>query len=135
MTIFIKYPINKGSLHSCRSAMFFVCNKIASTGQFLVAYTPTSVDEKGKVIYPPDNKTGVYSKSLMRSELITYKGGVTIESCEFHERITLARKWYFDSKQKLPRKTKKKLISTRKKARKCYELFVGSMNGNYYSII
>jgi len=134
MITYIKYPIKRDSLASCKVPMFTVCYKIEDKGNFIIVYPKTDVDAKGNVIYPKDNKIGFYCKSLSKKEIMKFKGGFNVEKCEVYERITLARKWYFETGQRMPRKMKKNLISTEKRAQVFFKTFANTMLGNRFNV-
>lgn len=105
MIAFIKYPIPE--------TKFIELDKIEKKDGYIVVFPKTSVNEKGTVIYPKENKIGFYCKSLALGSILYFKGGFNIEKCTIKERIIQARKWYKETNQNLPRKTKKTLLGTK----------------------
>lgn len=110
MITYIKYPIKKEHLSGCKIPMFCIADKIDIKQKSLTVYPKHSIDSKGNVLYPKENAIGFYCKSMKKTDILKFKGGFNIEKCPLHERVVLARKWYFETKQNLPRKYKKKLL-------------------------
>lgn len=110
MITYIKYPIKKEHLYGCKIPMFCILDKVDVKPNSLTVYPKHSIDSKGNVIYPKENTVGFYCKSIRKSDILKFKGGFNIENCQLHERVVLARKWYFETKQSLPRKYKKKIL-------------------------
>lgn len=103
---------------------------------FITVYPKNiTVDSKGNYVYPKEDKIGFFCKSISKKDILYFKGGFSIEKCSIIERVLTARKWYFDTKQQLPRKTKKKLISTRKRSKEYLKILIASMKNNHFELI
>src|SRR6185503_14081095 len=118
MTIYIKYPLKPSALAKQKLPMFTICNKIEQKPTHLIVYPITGFDTKGNVSYPVQNNISFYCKSMAKNGFLKFKGNFWVEKCLVHERVTLARNWYFATSQSLPRKTKKRLIGTKKNSSK-----------------
>jgi hypothetical protein len=134
MITYIKYPIKRDYLGSCKVPMFCVCDKIERKENFIIVYPKTDIDAKGNVIYPKENKIGFYCKSLKEKEIMKFKGGFNVEKCETPDRVILARKWYFETKQDMPRKMKKRLIATEKRAQDFLKLLCNPVLANRFNV-
>ncbi len=112
MITYIKYPISQDYLAVLKMPMFVVCDKIEDKESYIVVHPKTETNERGNVVYPKENKIGFYCKSLSKKDILKFKGGFNVEKCKKIERVMLARNWYFETGQNMPRKIKKNLIST-----------------------
>ncbi len=112
MIIFIKYPLLPYGIESYKHEKWCILGNMEKKIRYTIVYPLLKFTDKNEVIYPKENKMKFFSKSINHSDILMFKGGFGIEKCNKSERITIARKWYFETNQNMPRKMKKNLIGT-----------------------
>ncbi len=112
MIIYIKYPLTPYGIIEYKHDKWCVLGTIEKKDGYSIVHPVITFTEKNEVVYPKENKMKFFGKSIKHSDIIIFKGGFGIEKCDKYERISIARKWYFETRQNMPRKIKKNLIGT-----------------------
>jgi len=107
--IYIKLPL-KGV-----DASFFVKPQLIKnkTTYFSHSLKWNEKTQMNDVVYPKDNRYGIYCKSNT-GILMGLGGGLVIESCEKETWRQIAQMWKTEYNPVLPRKLKKKIFGTKK---------------------
>lgn len=114
---FAKFPVTEK--HK-QFNQFFAIYRYSDNGNHLTVY-PFSFHDYTKLPtkkapFPPDiidvEEYGFYCKSIPKHKVLKLKGGVWVEMGDsmIFQKVAI-RKWYFETKQKRPRRIKKFLLN------------------------